>query len=533
MKKKLILGLGLLLLVFVIGAGATIYNLFILMESDNMVKIQDVVVDKANEMLLQIKGAQSELYRHKAGYSRDINAFVDHVLGLEEHLTLTERDYSPYIHKASCNDCHPAEEHIGHYKEIINDVKRNLEDFKKITSLILTSQELHQKKESEAISITFLIINDLEKMKHIATVMKEKIKNRHERETSGVLLAIILTSLFSFILAFIIVNILFRKINRPLTHLLTGIKRLSSGDFGHQITAITEDEFGEVAEKFNQMARDLKAATAEKDRLLENLQLFNMTLEKKVSEVTSELMAANESIRRNEILAVVGTLAAGVSHELSTPLGTILGFVQIFKTQIVADNELMEDLALVEHELLRCNKIVSDLLDAVKSNKNESVDTEINEVVIEALNLLHYQPAMKKIDVCKDLASALPTIRADRWQIKQVFINILMNAMQAMPEGGRLTVLTLSSGNGGVEISIADTGKGIPRAEQEKIFKPFYTTRDGGSGLGLSISDDLIRKHGGQIKLKSAPGEGAVFTISLPRSNNPEVLAGEGNNTAG
>lgn len=516
MKKKLLLGLGLLLSVFVIGAGATIYNLYILKESEHMLNIQDVVVDKANEMLLQIKGAQSELYRHKAGYSRDIDTFVDQVLGLEENLILTERDYTPYIHKPSCNDCHPAAEHIGNYGHIINEVKKNLEDFKKIMSLIVTSQELQQKMEGEAIGITFLLIGDLEKMKHIATVMKETIKNRHAQETSRVLLAIVLTSLVSFILAFIIANVLFRKINKPLTHLLTGIKRLSSGDFSHQITLVTEDEFGEVADRFNQMARDLKAATAEKDLLLTDLQLFNTNLEKKVAEVKAELMAANEGIRRNEILAVVGSLAAGVSHELSTPLGTILGFIQIFKTQIIADNELFEDIALVEHELLRCKKIVSDLLDTVKATKSETVDTDVNEALIEALNLMQYQPAMKDIDVHRRLDDALPLISADRGQIKQVFLNVLMNATQAMPDGGRLTVKTAAPGDGGVEISIADTGKGIPQAEQEKIFKPFYTTRDGGSGLGLSISDDLIRKHGGRIKVISAPGEGAVFIISLP-----------------
>lgn len=225
---------------------------------------------------------------------------------------------------------------------------------------------------------------------------------------------------------------------------------------------------------------------------------------------------ANESIRRNEILAVVGTLAAGVSHELSTPLGTILGFIQLFKTQLIADKSLMEDIILVEQELLRCKKIVSDLLDTVKSPKREAADTGMNEVLSEALDLLQYQPIMKTIAVHKDFDPAPPLLKVDRSQIKQVFINILMNAMQAMPGGGRLSIATLNVGNGFVEIHISDTGKGIAPAEQAKIFKPFYTTREGGSGLGLSISADIIGKHGGDIKVRSLPGEGTLFTISLP-----------------
>ena len=518
MKRKLIIGLGLLLFIFVIGAAAAIYNLNIVMESHRMVNIQDTVADKANEMLLQIKGAQSELYRHKAGYSRDINAFVDYVLGLEENLILAGRDYAPYLHNPSCNNCHPAREHIGSYDETIKQAKKNLQEFKKKMSLIMTSRELHYQMEGEAIGITFRIVNNLENMKHVAIIMKETLKSRRDQETSRAVYAIILTFLISIVFAFIIMNVLFRNISEPLGQLLTGIERISSGDFDHQITVITKDEIGVVAKTFNQMAADMKKTAGEKDRLLEELHFFNLELERKVSEVSAELMMANESIRRNEILAVVGTLAAGVSHELSTPLGTILGFIQIFKTQLIADKELMEDITLVEQELLRCKKIVSDLLDTVRSPKSEAADTGINEVLIEALNLMHYQPMMKSIAVYKDLDPALPLLRADRSQIKQVFINIMMNAMQAMPGGGSLSIRTFNTGNGCVDISISDTGKGIAPAEQAKIFKPFYTTREGGSGLGLSISADIIRKHAGEIKVKSLPGEGTLFTISLPLS---------------
>ncbi len=516
MKKKLIIGLGLLLFIFVIGAAATIYNLHIVMESHRMVSIQDVVADKANEMLLQIKGAQAELYRHKAGYSRDINVFVDYVLGLEENLVLAAGDYAPYLQNPSCNNCHPAREHIGSYNETVQQAQKKLQLFKQKMSLIMTSRELHQQMEGEAIGITVLIVNDLENMKHMAITMKKILQLRRDGEISRAAYVIALTSLFSIVFAFIIMNVLFRKISVPLRGLLTGIERISSGDFDHQIKVITKDEIGVVAQTFNQMAVDMKKNAREKDSLLTELQFFNLELERKVSEVTAELTMANESIRRNEILAVVGTLAAGVSHELSTPLGTILGFIQLFKTQLIADKSLMEDIILVEQELLRCKKIVSDLLDAVKSPKREAANTGMNEVLSEALDLLQYQPIMKTIAVHKDFDPALPLLKVARSQMKQVFINILMNAMQAMPGGGRLSIATLNVGNGFVEIHISDTGKGIAPAEQAKIFKPFYTTREGGSGLGLSISADIIGKHGGVIKVKSLPGEGTLFTISLP-----------------
>lgn len=264
MKKKLIIGLGLLLFIFVIGAAATIYNLHIVMESHRMVSIQDVVADKANEMLLQIKGAQAELYRHKAGYSRDINAFVDYVLGLEENLVLAAGDYAPYLQNPSCNNCHPASEHIGSYNETVQQAQKKLQLFKQKMSLIMTSRELHQQMEGEAIGITVLIVNDLENMKHIAITMKKILQLRRDGEISRAAYVIALTSLLSIVFAFIVMNVLFRKISVPLRRLLTGIERISSGDFDHQIKVITKDEIGVVAQTFNQMAVDMKKTPGRK-----------------------------------------------------------------------------------------------------------------------------------------------------------------------------------------------------------------------------------------------------------------------------
>lgn len=516
MKRKLLLGLGLLLFIFAIGTALTLYNLRIVRESQRVVSMQDVIVDKVNDMLFQIKGAQFELYRHKAGYSRDINAFVDHVLGLEENLLISGRDYSTSINNSFCNDCHPVREQMGSYGEMLKEVRGNLQELKMRMSMVMLSRELHYQTENEAIEITFRITKELEKIKHIALNMKEKLKSRHDLEASRAMYAITASSLIGILLAFLIVNVLFRSINRPLALLLIGIKRIAAGDFNQRVEIMAADEIGEVAGTFNKMADELKAATRQKDRLLEDLRSFNLTLERKVSEVTAELIAANESMRRNEILAVIGTLAAGVSHELSTPLGTILSFVQIFKKRFSCDDELREDIALIEHELLRCKKIVGELLGMVKFSQSDSIDTDVNETINEALNLLRYQPAMKNISLQKALDPKLPRIKADRWQLKQVFINLLMNAIQAMPGGGTLTIRTSVTDKDRVEITLADTGKGIAPAEQLNIFKPFFTTKKAGSGLGLAITHDIVAKHGGEINVQSTPGRGTMFTISLP-----------------
>lgn len=525
MKKKLIVGLGLLLIIFTSGSLLTIYNLNIISKNREIIRHQNRIIDRDSEMLFQIKSAQSELYRHQSGYSKDINTLVDNVLEFEKNFETTGSDYAS-IHAPSCNSCHIVKARLGNYTELLNHVKDHTRKFEESVSVIATSRESAHMIEAVAIEDASHIMKKLEEMKHLSVKMRDSLRLTSDAASKKAIYTIVVTLLLSIVLSVAVAILLVRSITGPLSLLLEGMRWVSAGDFGHEVSVVSRDEIGMVAETFNRMAGDLRQITMQKNELLSNLESFNRELEKRVSEVTAELTKANESMRRNEILAAVGTLAAGVSHELSTPLGTILGVVQIVKSQFNGDNKkqndkIVEDLTLIEQELLRCKKIVSDLLDTVRMPQSEAEDVDINQLIEEVLRLMGYQPSMKRIHIIRDFDLHLPPVKADRIQIRQVLINIILNAVQSMPEGGEININTFASRNDRVDIYISDTGPGIPDSEIGKIFKPFFTTKAEGTGLGLSISHDIIKKYGGEIKVSSRVGEGTIFSICLPVNGGP------------
>ena len=309
----------------------------------------------------------------------------------------------------------------------------------------------------------------------------------------------------------------------PVNALIKGIQKIAGGDFSERVQINTRnrnrDEIGFMAETFNNMAEKLNTIMTEKDGLLKTLQGFNEGLEKKVQEATEKLRLAQENMVRTETLAAVGTLAAGVSHEISTPLNTIIGFTQLTLSELDDTNPLKGDVRVIEQEAVRCKKIVQGLLNFAKPQKHEEKLTDINNIINETISLIEYQPSMKKIVIKKELDKGLASIDGDPMQLKQVFLNFILNSVQAMPEGGELRITTKNADKG-IEISISDTGMGIPEEEHQKIFQPFYTTKKDGTGLGLSISYGIIKGHGGEIFVKSSQGSGATFRISLPAGQN-------------
>lgn len=280
-----------------------------------------------------------------------------------------------------------------------------------------------------------------------------------------------------------------------------------------------------MAEAFNNMVEKLNSTMEEKDTLLRKLREFNEELEKKVKDATEELRLTHENMVRAETLAAIGTLSAGVSHEISTPLNTILGYTQLVASELNDDSPIKKDLQIIEQEVVRCKRIVQGLLDFARSPRYEEKLTDMNRILNETLTLLDYQPSMKRIVIKKDMESNINQVEADQLQLKQVFINIILNAVQAMPEGGELKITTRNINNG-IEVAISDTGIGIPEAERKKIFQPFYTTKRDGTGLGLSISYSIIKEHGGEIYVDSEIGKGTTFRIFLPVSHNDALTKG-------
>jgi len=316
-----------------------------------------------------------------------------------------------------------------------------------------------------------------------------------------------------------------RGVYRPVRELVAGTTRVAAGDFDHTIPSRSEDEIGQLAESFNTMTQRLNKADREIKYLIKNL-------EKKVAKRTNELKAVQYQLLQSEKLASIGKLAATIAHEINNPLNGILTYTKLIERKL-ADGILKEDeipkfrsyLAIMERETERCSTIVRNLLDFARQRElSLKPDVDINDVVVEALSLLANQIALQEIKLEKRYGQ-LPPIMADPLQLRQVFLNIILNSCEAMHKGGILTVTTALSNKRkkAVRVEIADNGAGIDEKDLPKIFDPFFTSKEKGTGLGLSVVYGIINSHQGTIEVESKGGAGTTVTITLPM----EVTANE------
>jgi two-component system NtrC family sensor kinase len=222
---------------------------------------------------------------------------------------------------------------------------------------------------------------------------------------------------------------------------------------------------------------------------------------------------------RSDRLAMIGQLAAGVAHEINNPLGSILLFSRLTVQQMPAGGRARENLERIEKETKRCHAIVKSLLDFARERKPLVESADVNQLLDETLKLFEGQFLFQNIEVARDYDLKLAAIPADRSQLQQVFMNIILNAVDAMKGKGRLGIATrTNAADGVIEIGISDSGGGISPENIDRIFDPFFTTKGvgHGTGLGLSVSYGIIQSHNGDIAVSSVPGSGAIFTISLP-----------------
>jgi signal transduction histidine kinase len=220
-------------------------------------------------------------------------------------------------------------------------------------------------------------------------------------------------------------------------------------------------------------------------------------------------------------LVAVGEMAAGVAHELNNPLTTVSGFVELVMNEMPKDSSMYNDLELVLREANRARGVVRRLLDFARQSESARVRTDLNEIVNDVLALVNHLLQTSRVEVTTKLSPHIPWVSVDRNQIKQVLLNLIHNALHAMPVGGELHIAT----EGGkrdrhewLKIIVRDTGMGISPENLERVFEPFFTTRskEGGTGLGLSVSYGIVSDHGGFIEADSEVGKGSVFTIWLP-----------------
>jgi two-component system NtrC family sensor kinase len=263
-----------------------------------------------------------------------------------------------------------------------------------------------------------------------------------------------------------------------------------------------------------------KAACPDKITLLgETFNNMMAVLEQKVRE-QEELQ---RRLYHTSKLAAIGELAAGVAHEINNPLTGILGSAILMKSKLAADEESKKRLNVIESEALRARDIVRNLLGfAHQGNSLRLVLTPVRELLQQTLFLVQHQTDLSKIKIAVNIDDNLPPVAVDPNQMKQVFMNIIHNAIQSMPGGGQLDIYAhISKDNNQqqmLQIDFTDTGIGMDEQALSRIFDPFFTTKQvgEGTGLGLSLSQRIVSEHGGEIKAKSKPGKGSTFTVSLP-----------------
>jgi two-component system NtrC family sensor kinase len=226
-------------------------------------------------------------------------------------------------------------------------------------------------------------------------------------------------------------------------------------------------------------------------------------------------------------LAAVGQLAAGVAHEINNPLTTISGFSELILGELAPDNPLHNDLTMIRRESQRARDVVRRLLDFARQSGPHREPADLNDVVRETVTLMKNAAITKSVNVIELYATDLPWARMDVNQIKQVVLNLLNNAVQAMPKGGTLTVATerYDTDVPGLRLRLADTGIGIPRENLERIFEPFFTTKPPGegTGLGLALSYTIMRDHGGRIEANSVVNKGTTFIVWLPIQDEGQI----------
>jgi len=247
------------------------------------------------------------------------------------------------------------------------------------------------------------------------------------------------------------------------------------------------------------------------DQLEENLN--------RLAQSHKELSETQQQLIQSEKMASVGQLAAGVAHEINNPLGTILLYSYMLLEKLGSNDTRKEELEMIAKEATRCRDIVRGLLDFARQRKLQIENIDLNKILTEVLSLAGKQSSFQKVKVVQSLDLSLPVITGDPMQLKEVFLNIISNAGEAMPEGGMVTISSrFNSGGRSIEVSIRDTGHGVPPENLGKIFMPFFTTKKigQGTGLGLAIAYGIVKMHRGSIDVESKVGQGTTFLVRLP-----------------
>ncbi len=319
-----------------------------------------------------------------------------------------------------------------------------------------------------------------------------------------------------------------RFITRPILRLVEVTKKVASGNFSQRVEQLDGSSelslltlaFNNMLESIEYHEKELEKKNAENLKLLEETKRFNEMLEAKIEEATKEVKDKHGELIKTERLATIGELATGIAHEIRNPLSGIAIALELMKkeTQNEEHNQTISDIL---RELGRLERIIKELLQLGHPRSLSLIECDPNEIIETALNLACLKAKEKGIEIEKKLFCR-DRFQVDPEQIQQVLLNLLLNGIEAMNgSSGKLTVETEGS-NGHIKIKVSDTGCGLLEKNKEKIFQPFYSTKEQGTGLGLSISRRIVEMHKGKISISSEEGKGSTFTVLIPKNLNFE-----------
>ena len=309
------------------------------------------------------------------------------------------------------------------------------------------------------------------------------------REFQWILLAGVACAI---LLCFVLLSVLLVLVERPLEELMDTIGRIRHGDLTSRVSfAKRDDDIGHLGRRFNEMVQQLDQNRRELDEL------------------------HKREMARAEHLATLGELAAGLAHEIRNPLAGIAGVVEVMRKELPPHSPSRAVLGDVQREVSHIQAILNDLLSYARPRPPDFHPADLNTTIEQAILLSRQQVSTKPIQIEFEANSSLPHVLHDPALIQQVVLNLLLNGIQAIAGSGQIRVSLTREGERAM-IQVSDTGRGISADALPKIFKPFFTTRSEGTGLGLSLAKSIVQSHGGNIEVRSTPGKGSQFNICLP-----------------
>jgi len=333
----------------------------------------------------------------------------------------------------------------------------------------------------------------------------------------------LITALAMLVVSLISIGMVWFMVRNPVRALTEGTERVAEGELDYKIPVTSSDELGRLAASFNHMTTELKKAREE------NLD-WTRTLEQRVDQKSGELERAHKHLAQSEKMVSLGKLAAVVAHEINNPLAGILTYTKLISRMAEKGfvgsermSETKEILHIIEGESRRCGNIVKNLLTFARQAPLSPQRNDLNAVVDRCLLLVNHQLALQSIDLVKEFAGEIPALYCDANQVQQALLALLMNAIEAMPSGGRLRVTTTFDAAQRVgRVAIADEGSGIADEILPHVFEPFFTTKEEGKGvgLGLAVAYGIVQQHGGNIEVTSTPQKGTTFTVILPEESH-------------